>query len=109
MRSMTISSEGDSVVVAFLDRNISDELRIMEIGDELTEIASKLPSEQALVLDFQKVEYCSSAMVGQLVLLRNATERDGVKLKLRNVSSTIQAILKTMRLDKVFQIESPDA
>lgn len=108
MRSMTVSDEGDSIVVVFLDRNISDELRIMEIGDELTEIASNMPAEQAFVLDFHKVEYCSSAMVGQLVLLRNATEKDGVELKLRNVSTTIQAILKTMRLDKVFRFESLD-
>ena len=109
MRSMTVEKEGDSVVVVFLDRNISDEMRIMEIGDELTEIASNMPAEQAFILDLQKVEYCSSAMVGQLVLLRNATERDGVELRLRNVSATIQAILRTMRLDKVFRLEKLDA
>lgn len=109
MRSMMIETEGDATIALFLDCSISDEVRIMEIGDELTEIASKLTNEQSLVLDFHKVEYCSSAMVGQLVLLRNATERDGVQLKLRNLSSTIQAILKTMHLEKVFRIESPDA
>jgi anti-anti-sigma factor len=109
MRSMTVDKEGDSLVVVFLDRNISDEVRIMEIGDELTEIASKMPVSQVLILDFQNVEYFSSAMVGQIVLLRNATERDGVELRLRNVSSTIQAILRTMHLDKVFRVENPDA
>ncbi|HUG71148.1 MAG TPA: STAS domain-containing protein [Pirellulaceae bacterium] len=108
MRSMTVDKDGDSLAVVFLDRNISDELRIMEIGDELTEIASKIPASQFLILDFKNVEYFSSAMVGQLVLLRNATERDGVELRLRNVSSTSQAILRTMHLDKVFLLESPD-
>ncbi|MCA9122061.1 MAG: STAS domain-containing protein [Planctomycetaceae bacterium] len=109
MRSMTIENEGDSVVAMFLERSISDEVRIMEIGDELTEMASKMSAEQKLILDFQKVEYCSSAMIGQLVLLRNATERDGVNLRLRNVSPTIQTIFQTMRLDKVFRFDKPDA
>lgn len=109
MRSMKIDQEGESTVVVFIDRHLSDEVRIMEIGDELTELASKLAAEQTFVLDFQNVDYCSSAMVGQLVLLRNATERDGVSLRLRNISDTIRTILKTMRLDKVFKLDSPDA
>ena len=108
MRSMTIDKTGDSLAVVFLDRNISDEVRIMEIGDELTKIASKLPAGQAFVLDFHNVEYLSSAMVGQIVLLRNATQEGGVELRLRHVSPTIQAILQTMHLDKVLPIENPD-
>ncbi len=77
----------------------------MEIGDGLVAAASNLPKGHSLVLDFKEVEYCSSAMVGQLVLLRKATERDGVRLVLRNVSETVMSILETMHLDKVFQIE----
>lgn len=109
MRSMTIDQDGDSLVAVFLDQNISDEMRIMEIGDELVEMASKLPAGNSLVLDLKNVEYCSSAMVGQLVLLRNATERDGVKLVLRNASPTVVTILRTMHLDKVFRLEAPAA
>ena len=108
MRSMTVDKDGDPLTVVFLDRILSDEVRIMEIGDELTKIASKIPAGQALVLDFQNVAYFSSAMVGQIVQLRNATEKNGVELTLRNVSPTIQAILQTMHLDKVFRVDNPD-
>ena len=109
MRSMTIDKDADSLIVVFLDRNISEEVRIMEIGDELTEIASKLPDGKALVLDLQNVEYCSSAMVCELVQLHKSTQKNGVELKLRHVSPTIQDILRVMRLDTVFQIESSNA
>jgi len=108
MRSMTVDKDGDSLVVVFSDRNISDEVRIMEIGDDLTAIASKMATGQVLVLDFQNVEYFSSAMVGQIVQLRNATEKNGVEIRLRNVSPTILAILQVMHLDKVFRFEHLD-
>ena len=108
MRSMTVEKDGDSLAVLFLDRNISDEVRIMEIGDDLTDVASKIPAGQELVLDFQNVEYLSSAMVGQIVQLRNATERDGVELRVRHVSPTIQAIFKAMHLDNVFRVDNSD-
>ena len=108
MHSMTVDNDDDTITVVVLDRNISEEIRIMEIGDELMEIASKIPAGKALVLDLQDVEYCSSAMVCQLVQLHKSTEKNGVALKLRHVSPTIQDILRVMRLDTVFRIESPN-
>ena len=106
MRSMTVEQQGDSLAVVFLDRNISDEVRIMEIGDDLTGIASKMAAGQVIILDFQNVEYISSAMVGQLVQFRKTTGPHGVETKLRNISPTIQEILKVMHLDKVFKVEN---
>ena len=108
MRSMTVDKDGDSLAVVFLDRNISDEVRIMEIGDDLTEMASKIPAGNALTLSFKNVEYFSTAMIGQLVRLRNRIEKCGVEMTLRHVSPTIQAILQAMHLDKVFRVDSSD-
>jgi len=108
MHSMKVDKDDDSLVVVFLDRNISEEVRIMEIGDELTEIASKIPAAKTFVLDLGNVEYCSSAMVGQIVQLRKSTEKNGVELRLRNVSPMVQDILRVMHLDKVLRIENPD-
>ena len=108
MRSMTVDKDGDSLTVVFLDRNISDEVRIMEIGNDLTEMASKIPAGQELVLDFKNVEYITSVMIGQLVQLRKATEGDSVELRLRHVSPMIQSVLRATNLDKVFRIESSD-
>ncbi|HJN11182.1 MAG: STAS domain-containing protein [Pirellulaceae bacterium] len=109
MHSMTVDKDDDTLAVVVLDRNISEEIRIMEIGDELTEIASNIPAGKTLVLDLQDVEYCSSAMVCELVQLHKSTEKNGVELKLRHVSPTIQDILRVMRLDAVFRIESSNA
>ena len=109
MHSMRVDKDGDSLAVVFLDRKISDEVRIMEIGDELSEIASKIPAGKTLILDLNNVEYFSSAMVGQIVHLRKSTEKNGVELRLRNVSPTIQDILRVMHLDKVFRIENSNA
>ncbi|MDA1052737.1 MAG: STAS domain-containing protein [Planctomycetota bacterium] len=108
MRSMTIDKDGDSIVVVFLDGRISDEVRIMEIGDDLTKIASKIAAGQALILDFQNVEYFSSAMVGQIAQIRKTTEKNGAEMRLRNISPLIQAILQAMHLDGIFHVENPD-
>jgi anti-anti-sigma factor len=109
MHSMTVDKSDDTLAVVVLDRNISEEIRIMEIGDELTKIASRIPAGKALVLDLQDVEYCSSAMICELVQLHKSTEKSGVELKLRHVSSTIQEILRVMHLDTVFRIETSAA
>ena len=109
MHSLTVDKHDDTLAVVVLDRNISEEVRIMEIGDELTEIASKIPAGKALVLDLQDVDYCSSAMICQLVQLHKSTAKNGVELKLRHVSQTIRDILRIMRLDTVFRIESFNA
>ncbi len=109
MRSMTVENEGDSLAVIFLDSSISEEVRIMEIGDDLAEIASRIPAGQALTLSFQNVEYFSSAMVGQLVRLRNTIKKCGVEMRLRHLSPTIQDILRAMHLENVFRIENSNA
>ena len=109
MHSMTVAKNDDTLAVVVLDRNISEEIRIMEIGDELAKIASKIPAGKALVLDLQDVEYCSSAMICELVQLHKSTEKNGVELKLRHVSPTIQEILRVMHLDTVFRIETSAA
>jgi len=106
---MTVDKSDDTLAVVFLDRNISEELRIMEIGNELTEIASKIPAGKAFVLDLHNVEYCSSAMVGQFVQLYKSTNKNGVELRLRNVSPTVRDILRVMHLDTVLRIESSNA
>ena len=109
MRSMTVEKEGDSLAVIFLDSSISEEVRIMEIGDDLTEIASRIPAGQALTLSFQNVEYFSSAMVYQLIRLRSTIKKCGVEMRLRHLSPTIQAILRAMHLENVFRIENSNA
>lgn len=106
---MTVNKDDNSIAVIFWDRNISDEVRIMEIGDGLTKIAREMTAGQELVLDFKNVEYFSSAMVGQIVQIRSGTEKNGVELRLRNVSPTIQAILQALHLDKIFQVDNPEA
>lgn len=109
MHPMTVDKKDDTLTVVVLDRNISEELRMMEIGDELMEIASKIPAGTAFVLDLRNVDYCASAMISQLVQLFKATEKNGVELRLRHVSPTIQEILRVMSLDRVFRIEKSDA
>ena len=106
MRSMKVCQNHDSTAVLFLDRDISNEARIMEIGDELNRIASNVPPGGELVLDFQNLAFFTTAMIGQLVQLRKAVQKNGAKLTLRNVSATIQDVFRVMRLEQVFHVES---
>lgn len=107
MSAVRVEETDDAFVISFSDSRIADETRIMDIGDELQEIARTIPDGRKMVLDFQGVEYCSSAMVGQLVQLQKATKQHSVDLRLHHVAAVIHEILQIMHLDKVFRIENP--
>jgi anti-sigma B factor antagonist len=62
-----------------------------------------------VILDFQKVQFMSSAMLGRLVMINNRCQEFKVKLKLSAIDPEIRKVFKITKLDKLFDIEPDEA
>jgi anti-sigma B factor antagonist len=106
MSSLKSQEIEDVLVVYFTDAKILDEARIQQIGKELMEMSASATNKK-MVLNFQGVQFMSSAMIGKLVLLNKKCKAAEVSLKLCQISPNVLEVFKITRLNKVFEIH-PD-
>jgi len=93
-------------IVSFLDSRILDESNVQAIADELNAIVDK-SVRPAVLIDFLKVEYLSSAVLGKLVALHKKTLATKGVLKLCGMRPAIAQIFRVTKLDRVFDVH-PD-
>lgn len=60
----------------------------------------------ALVIDLSRVELIDSVGIGLLIAVHNTLGKQGGRLRLQNVNMELASLLRTMRLDKHFQVET---
>ncbi|MFV1964529.1 MAG: STAS domain-containing protein [Pirellulaceae bacterium] len=98
----------DVVVVCFTDAKILDEARIQQIGKEMAEMAASASTTKKMLVNFQGVQFMSSAMIGKLVLLNKKCKATEIDLKLCQISSNVLEVFKITRLNKVFEIHADE-
>ena len=92
---------GDIVVAKCLMANLSDEENIEAVGHELLTMIGKYECRR-LILDLSEVDYMTSSMVGKMIRVHRQLHRDGGKVVLCNISSTVDDILRTSHLLSYF-------
>ncbi len=88
------------------DVRLLDEQKIEKLEHEL-DAAIDASTEGRVILDFSKVQFMSSSMLGKLVKTQKKVTGYKAKMKLASVSPDIKEVFKITRLDKLFSIE-PD-
>ena len=82
---------------------ILEDVDIMGLEDSLIPFVQE-QDRLSLVIDFRKVKYLSSAMLGLLIRIsKEITDRNG-QLRLCCINDKLLGIFKITRLDKVFVI-----
>ena len=102
---MAIKSRSSSgiLTIYFVDTKLLDESKMQQVNRELTELLDKT-DEENVILDFRRIEFMSSAMLGKLVQIHKRCKEYKVKLKLCNISAEIRKVFKITKLDKLFEI-----
>ena len=95
------------LTIYFADTRILDEAKMREIGRELQELLDRT-EEENIILDFRRVEFMSSAMLGKLVQLHKRCKEYKARLKLCGISHEIRQVFKITRLDKLFDIHDDE-
>ena len=107
MATLLTRQAEDVLVAYFQDVRIIDESRITSLGQELAELVNN-PDNQKIVLNFEKVSFMSSAMIGKLVLFGNKCNSAEINLRLCNINENVDEVFQLMKLGKVFSLDSDE-
>jgi anti-sigma B factor antagonist len=105
-RRFKVQTVEDVTVAFFLGRRIVDEEDIEATFGQLQRLADNSEAGK-VVLNFRKVEFLSSAVLGRLVKLHKTLQSTGGRLILCRIAPMIFEVFKLTRLDKVLNIK-PD-
>jgi anti-sigma B factor antagonist len=92
-----------AVVVEFADRKILEELSIVQIGEEFSQLSSAFPG-RILVMGFGNVAHLSSATLGLLIKLNDQVARDKGHLILADIRPQIYEVFRITKLNRLFDI-----
>ena len=98
-----VSKVGDVTIVRFLDRKILDEAGIQQFGAELFSLV-ELDNRKSILLNFDGVEFLSSAALGKLITFDRKVKSHKGRLKMSNIRSEIYDVFRVTKLNKVFDI-----
>lgn len=107
-RRIEVSESANISVVRFLDQKIIDPEAIQELGQELFDLVER-DDLKKLVLNFQNVEFLSSAALGKLITFDKKAKRSDAQLILTNISPEIYQVFTITNLDKLFDIKDTEA
>jgi anti-anti-sigma factor len=93
----------DLLVIYLTDVKILNEAIIQRIYKEVVAVLEKTEQENVLI-DFQCVQFMSSAAIGMLVRINKKCKEFNVRLKLCRISAEIRKVFEITRLDKVLDI-----
>jgi anti-sigma B factor antagonist len=102
-----VTKSGDVSVVKFRDRKILDEAAIQELGSELFALV-EVDNRKTILLDFEGVEFLSSAALGKLITFDRKVKTSKGRLKMCGIAPGILEVFQVTKLNKVFDIR-PDA
>jgi len=108
MNRIEVSESASVSVVRFLDQKIIDPEAIQELGQELFDLVER-DDRKKLVLNFENVEFLSSAALGKLITFEKKSKRNDAELILTNISAEIFQVFAITNLDKLFQIKDSEA
>ena len=109
-KRIDVSKVGDVTVVKFVDKKILDEAGIQELGAELFSLVEH-DNRRSIVLNFDNVDFLSSAALGKLITLDRKVKSAQGRLKMCSIRPEILEVFQITKLNKVFDIrgEEPEA
>jgi anti-sigma B factor antagonist len=93
----------DVAVIKFLDRRILDDPTIQAIADQLFGLVDN-ENQRKLLLNFEGVDYMSSAALGKLINLHKKLTALKGKVAMCNLIPQIVEVFTITKLDRMFKI-----
>lgn len=90
------------MVVRFEASRLTDPMTVAEIQKALEEAVAPLPLRAQIAIDFSKVEFVSSQVIGMMLGLRDQIARKHGTLVLCKLGKHVLDVMKVTRLDRHF-------
>jgi len=107
-RRITVSDNGGVSVIRFVDKKIVDSGSIEQLGEELNSLVT-VDKRSMILLNFDTVEFMSSAALNKLISLNNKVKAAAGRLKLCCLRAEIKEVFTITRLDRVFDLRKTEA
>lgn len=107
-RRTTVVNIGDLATVRFNDKKIVDSANIEEMGEEITQLIDK-DKMKHILLNFDGVEFLSSAALNKLILVDKKVKEVGGQLRLCSLRAEIMEVFTLTRLNRVFDIRKSES
>lgn len=102
-KHLMIEEQGDITIARFIDEKILEEDEVQIIGKELSELIEH-DGRRKLIVDFARVRFMASAMLGQLIVLQQRMSSVQGNLRLCNVRSEIYEVFRITKTHKMFSM-----
>ncbi|WP_318387088.1 STAS domain-containing protein [Microbacterium maritypicum] len=106
--AITSHAKDEILTIYLLDARVLEESQLEQLFQEIMAEIEKT-TEDRVILDFQKVQFMSSSMLGKLVAIHKKCKEFKVKLKFSAIDKEILQVFKITKLDKLFDIEPDEA
>ena len=103
MTSLLSQVSKDILIIDFQETKILDQETVDTIGGEMEQLAENSDVSKIL-LDLNRIELMTSAMIGQMVAFNKKCGERNVNVKMCNLTSEIKKLFKITKLDTVFDI-----
>lgn len=100
---LNVEKIGDVALVRFTMSRVLDQSNVNQLGEELDELIDKYYLVR-MVVNFERIHYMSSAVMGKLVNLKRKIEKEKGDLRLCGIDDNIWEIFKIMRFDRIFKV-----
>ena len=107
-RRIIVSDDNGVSVVRFVDKKIVDSGSIEQLGEELNSLVT-VDKRSKLLLNFDSVEFMSSAALNKLISLNSKVKAAAGRLKLCCLRAEIKEVFTITRLDRVFDLRKTEA
>lgn len=107
-KRIVVIDEGGVSVVRFVDRKIVDSTSIEQLGEELNALVTE-EKRNMILLNFDGVEFLSSAALNKLISLNTKVKGVAGRLKLCCLRAEIKEVFTITRLDRVFDIRKTES
>jgi len=100
---LDFKQEGRITIGTIHSASVLDALNVTEFGQEAVDYVKKHRGVH-LLLNFERVGYLSSAVLTELLRIKEAAESNGGSLRLCSLNTDIRKVFEITNLDKVFVI-----
>lgn len=104
---LAIEREADAAIVRFVHRTLLESEAIEAVGEQLTALARE--GCRRLVLNFERVESLTSAMLGQFLSLYQQVQTHGGRLAFCQVQPFLMRIFTLFNLPELIPIYGTEA
>lgn len=99
----------DVSVVKFRDEKVMDPSRIEKLGKELLALVSEEEDSSNVLINFENVNFFSSAAINKLIVLEKRLRATGGQIRLSNLRPEVRDLFSYTNLDSMFEIKDEQA